>query len=165
MERSYIPVLMLECCDPPTEGLESVLVNELAVGLRLRRAKDQAEDWLGAVWAALNQQRREQLLLYQRVKEEDDWAGRLQDRTESLVVELQVLEKETHAQQRIPETPDKETFRSLALLQQSRKHARQALSRQLARSRQVQGSLKEAETQQISLLEDLRPVRPMLTLS
>mmetsp|Transcript_57158 Transcript_57158/g.118649 ORF Transcript_57158/g.118649 Transcript_57158/m.118649 type:complete len:440 (+) Transcript_57158:3-1322(+) len=131
----------------------------------LRRAKDQAEDWLGAVWAALNQQRREQLLLYQRVKEEDDWAGRLQDRTESLVVELQVLEKETHAQQRIPETPDKETFRSLALLQQSRKHARQALSRQLARSRQVQGSLKEAETQQISLLEDLRPVRPMLTLS
>ncbi|CAE7888619.1 unnamed protein product [Symbiodinium microadriaticum] len=129
----------------------------------LRRAKDQAEDWLGAVWAALNQQRREQLLLHQRVKEEDDWAGRLQDRTESLVVELQVLEKETQAQQRIPQTAEKETFRSLALLQQSRKDARQALSRQLARGRQVQGSLKEAETQQISLLEDLRPVRPMLT--
>ncbi|OLP88109.1 hypothetical protein AK812_SmicGene30586 [Symbiodinium microadriaticum] len=125
----------------------------------LRRAKDQAEDWLGAVWAALNQQRREQLLLHQRVKEEDDWAGRLQDRTESLVVELQVLEKETQAQQRIPQTAEKETFRSLALLQQSRKDARQALSRQLARGRQVQGSLKEAETQQISLLEDLRPVR------
>ena len=39
MERSYIPVLMLECCDPPTEGLESVLVNELAVGLRWRAVK------------------------------------------------------------------------------------------------------------------------------
>ncbi|CAE7364924.1 unnamed protein product [Symbiodinium pilosum] len=128
----------------------------------LRRAKDQAEDWLGAVWAALNQQRREQLLLHQRVKEEDDWASRLQDRTEALVVELQVLERETHAQ-RLPEAhQEKDALRTLAYLQQSRKHARQTLSRQLASSRHVQGSLKEAESQQISLLERLSPVKPML---
>lgn len=127
----------------------------------LRKAKDQAEDWLGAVWAALNQQRREQLLLHRRVKEEDQWASRLQERTEALVDELAVLERQAQPQS-TPSQGQEETWRTLALLQQRRKTLKKDLSSHLAMSRHVHGKLKDAEGEQKLLLEQLRPLQPML---
>lgn len=127
----------------------------------LRKAKDQAEDWLGAVWAALNQQRREQLLLHRRVKEEDQWASRLQERTEALVDELAVLERQAQPQNS-PNQGQEETLRTLALLQQRRKTLKKDLSSHLAMSRHVHGKLKDAEGEHKLLLEQLRPLQPML---
>lgn len=127
----------------------------------LRKAKDQAEDWLGAVWAALNQQRREQLLLHRRVKEEDQWASRLQERTEALVDELAVLERQAQPQS-TPSQGQEETWCTLALLQQRRKTLKKDLSSHLAMSRHVHGKLKDAEGEQKLLLEQLRPLQPML---
>lgn len=129
-----------------------------------RKAKDQAEDWLGAVWAALNQQRREQMLLHRRVKEEDQWASRLQERTDTLVDELGVLEREALTPRAISSAASEETVRTLALLQQRRKNLRRDLSVQLALCRQMQGKVKEAEGEQALLLEQLRPLQPMLAL-
>ncbi|CAJ1430953.1 unnamed protein product [Effrenium voratum] len=139
--------------------LRTVLERLALQNEELRKAKDQAEDWLGAVWAALNQQRREQLLLHRRVKEEDTWAQRLQDRTEVLVDELQVLERETHTPR--SQSSDKEVLRC-ALLQQRRKAQRVELSALLAQSRRLQGALREAEGQQATMREQLRPVQLML---
>jgi len=127
----------------------------------LKKAKDQAEDWLGAVWAALNQQRREQLLLHRRVKEEDNWATRLQERTDALVDELGILERQV-TQPSSASQGQEEALRTVALMQQRRKVLKKDLSTQLALSRQVHGKLKDAEGAQTLLLEQLRPLQPML---
>ncbi|CAE7202278.1 unnamed protein product [Symbiodinium sp. CCMP2456] len=105
----------------------------------LRRAKDQAEDWLGAVWAALNQQRREQLLLHQCLG----------------CAELMFLECGFHPKV-VLVVP---VFVLVPFC---------LLVVYCAMPRQSPANFSEIctqETQQISLLEDLRPVRPMLTPS
>lgn len=84
------------------ERRSQAMIEELRIGLErgasqameLQHQKQQAEEWSRALWSTICQQKREQLLLHQRMKEEDLWTEHLQQRTDALVEELRVLEED-----------------------------------------------------------------------
>ncbi|CAK0911496.1 unnamed protein product, partial [Prorocentrum cordatum] len=63
----------------------------------LRVCHLQAEEWVGAVREALQQQRQDQLRLHEEMRAGDAWVEQLQKRVEELLPELQCLEEEEKA--------------------------------------------------------------------
>merc|ERR1711879_834089 len=81
-------------CQRCVDELKDSLLRSAGRETDLHRQKAQMDEWLQSMWSTICQQKREQLLLHQRMQEEDLWSSQLQKRTDQLVEELTKLEED-----------------------------------------------------------------------
>jgi len=158
------------------ERHSQALVEELRILLErgasqireLEHSKRQADEWVKAMWSTICQQKREQLLLHQRMKEEDLWTAHLQERTDALVEELRALEEKVREYEGPVGATEKERqveddmFQRLQKIRERRRGAQHLLAINLARRRPLMEALEDAEEDEQGLLERFKPIREMM---
>lgn len=158
------------------ERHSQALIEELRIVLErgatqireLEHSKRQADEWVKAMWSTICQQKREQLLLHQRMKEEDLWTAHLQERTDALVEELRLLEEKVRDYEGPVGATEKEKqleeemLRKLTKLRERRRGAQHILAINLARRKPLQEALEDAQEDQRSLEEKLKPLRHIM---
>lgn len=136
--------------------------------LELEHSKRQADEWVKAMWSTICQQKRDQLLLHQRMKEEDLWTAHLQERTDALVEELRALEEKVREYEGPVGATEKERqveddmFQRLQKIRERRRGAQHLLAINLARRRPLMEALEDAEEDEQGLLERFKPIREMM---
>jgi len=158
------------------ERHSQAMIEELRIGLErggtqireLEHSKRQADEWVKAMWSTICQQKREQLLLHQRMKEEDHWTAHLQERTDALVEELRALEDQVRDYEGPVGATEKEKeleedmFRRLQKIREKRRGAQHVLAINLARRKPMQEALDDAEEDERVLQEKLKPLRRLM---
>merc|ERR550537_744111 len=133
------------------EELRVVLERSATQARELEHSKRQADEWVKAMWSTICQQKREQLMLHQRMKEEDLWTAHLQERTDALVDELRTLEEKVREYEGPVGATEKEKqmeeekFRQLQKIREKRRGAQHRLALNLARRKPLLERLDDAE--------------------
>eukprot|EP00929_Paragymnodinium_shiwhaense_P113443 TRINITY_DN81739_c0_g1_i1.p1 TRINITY_DN81739_c0_g1~~TRINITY_DN81739_c0_g1_i1.p1 ORF type:complete len:500 (-),score=169.70 TRINITY_DN81739_c0_g1_i1:64-1488(-) len=137
--------------------------------MELQRTKAQADEWLKSIWSTICQQKREQLLLHQRIKEEDLWTSHLQKRTDALVQELTTLEDDVRGAfdewgEPMPdeEKIEQEMWEDLQVLRDRRRGAQHRLAWYLSQRKPLQKALASCKAQGRELQVQLEPIRGLL---
>lgn len=150
------------------EELRIVLERGASQIREFEHSKRQADEWVKAMWSTICQQKREQLLLHQRMKEEDSWTQHLQERTDTLVEELRTLEEKVKdyegpvgasAQEKKLE---EEMFQQLAKIREKRRGTQHILAINLARRKPLEEALADAQEDEKQLMTRLAPLRKMM---
>merc|ERR1711912_134501 len=103
------------------------------------------------MWSTICQQKREQLLLHQRMKEEDRM---LEEKVRDYEGPVGATEKEKQLEE--------EMLRKLQKLREKRRGAQHILAINLARRKPLKEALEDAEEDQRSLEEKLKPLRRIM---
>merc|ERR1719353_251833 len=150
------------------EELRIVLERGASQIREFEHSKRQADEWVKAMWSTVCQQKREQLLMHQRMKEEDLWTDHLQQRTDALVEELRFLEERvrefegpigaTEKEKQIEE----EMMRDLQKIREKRRGAQHVLAINLARRKPLMEAVEDAEHDQEVRERKLLPLQHIL---
>lgn len=137
--------------------------------MELQRTKAQADEWLKSIWSTICQQKREQLLLHQRIKEEDLWTAHLQKRTDALVQELTNLEDDVKGAydewgEPMPEEEqiEQDMWQDLQVLRDRRRGAQHRLAWFLSQKKPLAKALANCRDEQRELQVELEPIRGLL---
>mmetsp|Transcript_44793 Transcript_44793/g.84209 ORF Transcript_44793/g.84209 Transcript_44793/m.84209 type:complete len:459 (+) Transcript_44793:179-1555(+) len=153
------------------EELRIALERGASQAMELQHQKQQAEEWVRAMWSTICQQKREQLMLHQRMKEEDNWTEHLQQRTDALVEELRVLEEDVRGYEGPVGATERERqleedmFKRLQKSREKRRHAQHQLALHLSRRKPLLEALRDAQEDQRVLNAKLEPVRGLMGTS
>mmetsp|Transcript_10484 Transcript_10484/g.29915 ORF Transcript_10484/g.29915 Transcript_10484/m.29915 type:complete len:508 (+) Transcript_10484:97-1620(+) len=146
-------------------SLRCLLERGAAREKELGHSKTKAAEWLKAVWTAMCKQRKDELALFEKVKQDDLMTEHLQQRIDGLIAELRQLETDARAFGTGPDPLPAEREledslqRSLAGARQLRRGAHHSLAVHLARHRPLVEALAAAEEEQRHLTRQFRFVR------
>lgn len=149
-------------------SLRNLLERGAAREKELEHGKTKAAQWLKCVWEAMCKQRKDELALLEKAKQDDVWTEHLQQRVDNLIVELRQLEADALAFGTGPnplpaeEELEERHQRSMVSARQLRRGAQHALATHVTKHEPLVQALAAAEEEERHLSRQLRSVRDLL---